>query len=240
MATLGLAPDPYQPPTPLRPDDRPGPRGVASTAFGLPGYGTNILDDPLFQQLRAQVGAQNQAAQGTANTGFGQTLANFGEIPDLAAAAGQLGLDKTNPLYGILFGAASNPNIVSSAKSLTDQGLSTEGQLAQAHQTAVQTLLNSLAARGAVNSGDTGVGLRLADQANAQAEYGAHQQLLQNLGNIINAYNQSQQQGINQLQQGASQAAARQIAINPAVPASLASSVASMLTAPITGVSPTG
>ena len=243
MASLGLAPDPFRPlvhSSPLSTDaSSSGPNyGVPrSTAGGfVPDYTGNILSDPLYRQLQAQVAAQNQAAQGTANTGFGQALSQFGEIPDLAGAAQQLGLDPNNPLYKILTGIASNPNVQSSAQSLTNAGLSTEAQLANQHQTAVQQLLNSLAARGAVQSGDTGTGLRLADQANSQAEYGAHQQLLQTLGNIVNAYNTSQQQGIGQLQQGAAQAAARQIALNPAVPASLASQVASMLTAPVTGV----
>lgn len=242
MATLTF-PDQGGALAPARPDDRAGlrganpyvpPSGVTGGGF-TPNFATNILNDPLYKQLQAQIAAQNQTAQGTATTGFGQALAQFGSIPDLTQAAGQLGLDANNPLYKILTGITSNPNVQQSAQSLTNAGLSTEAQLAQQHQTAVQNLLNSLAARGAVQSGDTGTGLRLADQANSQAEYGAHQQLLDTLGKLVNAYNTSQQQGIGQLQQGASQAAARQIALNPAVPASLASSIASMFTVPTTG-----
>lgn len=208
----------------------PSPPGGGFT----PSYGQNLLDDPLYRQLQAQLNAQNQAAQSQAGVGFGQALANYGQIPDLTAAAQQLGLDPASPLYGILTGAAANPNTVQAAQNLTNSGLSTAAHLSQQHQTAIGNLLNNLAARGAVQSGDTGTGLRLEDQANSQRQYDAQQTLLQNLQKIIGGYNTEQQNAINQLQQGAGQAAARQIALNPAVPAATAATLAPLLTG-ITG-----
>lgn len=201
----------------------PGPGGFT------PDYSGNILNDPLYAALQRQVTAQNQSAQAGLTTGFGQGLAQYGQIPDLGMAAQQLGLDANSPIYKLLMGAATDPNTVASAHALTAGGLSTSAGLDQQHQTALGGLLSNLAARGAVQSGDTGTGLRLEDQANSQRQYAAQQALLQHLGSLIGTYNTSQQQGIGQLQSGAAQAAARQIALNPSVPGSLATSIASML-----------
>lgn len=214
--------------------------GNAHLGGFTPDYSGSILGDPAFHQQQLQVAAQNQAAQGTAGSGFGQALAGYGQIPDLHAAAQQLGLDPSSPLYAILTGAASNPNTVQAANSLTQGGLSTEAQLGQQHQTSIDSLMGNLAARGAITSGDTGVGLRNEEQANSQRQYDAQQSLLQHLGAIVGAYNTSQQAGIQQLQTGAAQAAARQIALNPAVPSSLANTLASLASsfAPATGGTP--
>lgn len=221
----------------------PGP--LATDASSGPGYaphpsapgvsslfGFNILNDPLYAQQQKQIAAQDQAAQGAFTTGLGQELAGYGQIPDLVAAAQQLGINASSPLYGLLTGAAGNPNTVAAANALTNAGLSTSAQNAQQHQTDIGHLMNNLAARGAVQSGDTGVGLRLADQADAQRQYQAEQTLLQHLGSLIGSYNTQQQADIGQLQQGAAQAAARQISLNPAVTSSLAQTIGSLLAQP--------
>lgn len=221
-------------PGPLQTDASSGP-GYAPhpSAPGLsPQFGFNILNDPLYAQLQKQVGAQNQAAQAAFGTGVGQELAQYGQMPDLTGAAQSLGLNASSPLYALLTGAAGNPNTVAAANALTNAGLSTEAQNAQQHSTDIGNLMNNLAARGAVQSGDTGVGLRLADQADAQRQYQAQQTLLGHLANLVGTYNTQQQNDINQLQQGASQAAARQISLNPAVTSSLAQTIGSLLAQP--------
>lgn len=202
------------------------PSGSAASGFN---FGASILNDPIFKATQAQINAANQGAQSQAGVGFGQALANYGQIPDLTAAAQQLGLNPSDPMYGILTGAASNPNTVSAANALTQQGLSTEAQLAQQHQTAIQNLMNNLAARGAVQSGDTGVGLGLEEQSNAQRQYQAQQSLLDTLGKLVSGYNTQQQAGIGQLQQAAGQAAARQIALSPNISAASAATLAPLI-----------
>lgn len=207
-----------------------------STGFGyapppqgfIPNFRQSILGDPIFQQQQQQIAAQNQAAQGSATSGIGQLLGGYGEIPDLVSAAKQLGLNPNSPMYGLLMHAAQDPNTVASANALTQQGTSTVGQNQFQHTSDINSLMGNLAARGAVTSGDTGVGLQLADRADAQRRQDAQTSLLGHLQDIINTYNGSQQQGISQLQQGAAQAAARQIALNPTVPSNLASTLSNV------------
>lgn len=206
------------------------PHPAASNALGGQNqFAFNLNNDPLYAQLQKQIAAENQANQAQTTTGFGQLLGQYGNLPDLAQAAGELGLNANSPLYQMLFSAANNPDTVASANALNQAGLSTSAQLQQQQQIAISNLMNNLASRGAVQSGDTGTGLRLADQTAAQNQYNAEQTLLQHLQSLIGTYNANSQNDIQQLQAGASQAAARQIALNPGVSGATAAALVSAL-----------
>ncbi len=205
-----------------------GSAGLAPTPSSA-SYSTSITGDPIYRQTQADVAAQNQDAQGQATAGFGQALAGYGQIPDLQAAAQQLGLAPGSPLLGLLMKAAQDPNTVAAANALTQSGVSAAGQLAQGHDQGMADINHDVARRGAATSGDVGVELALQNRGDTAAQYKALQTLLGHLSDVSTAYNTSQQAGIKTLQTGAAQATARNIANNPAIPPARAAAIASTI-----------
>jgi len=187
-------------------------------ALPEPNYNWSLENDPIFQMTRAQVNARNAAAGAAAGTGFGQAFGNWGEIPDFAQTARDLGLDPTNPLYGILMNAAQNPNTLAAAQDLTARELSTVGGYNRQNRFARGNWLDQMGARGTFRSGATGVGLRNLAYEDQARRYSGAQALLQKLTQIASAYNTAQQEGLATLGQGAQQAALRQLGLTGKIP----------------------
>jgi hypothetical protein len=216
-------PAPTTPPTVGDTIGGPPPTGAATGTYNTnapaPDYMQNILTDPLYQQLQQNLAAQGIAAGQNRKQQTDQALAQFGEIPDLTSSIQGLGLDPASPMYQMLFGDI-DPTTQDAAKQLTAAGLSTTAGLDRGHQADIQNLLDSMAARGTVQSGGTGVGLGQADRAYSQNQYNARGSLINYLAGVQSAFNQQQQLAQQQLQQGAADAAARQAALNPSIPGS--------------------
>ena len=215
-----LAPRPVGP-APLQTDaSSSGPNygvpGVHTVAPppGIGAYTGAILNDPVYKALQAQVTAANQAAQGTATTGFGQALATYGAIPNLQQTAQQLGLSANSPLYQMLMSAANNPATQNAANQLTASGLSTTAQQNTANQQALAKFVGSQnAANNGYQSGAMGVGVGQQEQANSLAQYQNAQALLSQLSGLASAYNTQYQTGQGQLTQGLQDAATREIGL---------------------------
>jgi hypothetical protein len=125
----------------------------------------------------------------------------------LSGAAQALGLQTTD-LNGII-----DPATQALAQKNTEAGLSTEARLSKAHTDAMRAIKNSLAARGALRSGEAGYQLGNEQQAYTQAEYDSKQQLLDYLSSYQQGYLQAEQQRQQQLAQASSDAANRQQAL---------------------------
>ena len=187
---------------------------AAPNLTGIAPYTSAILNDPIYKALQAQVTAANQAAQGTAQTGFGQALSTYGTIPDLQATAQHLGLDPSSPLYQMLMQAANNPATQNAANQLNASGLSTTAQENTANQQALAKFLGGQNnANGGYQSGATGVGVGEQEQANSLAQYQNSQALLSQLAGLAASYNTAYQTGQGQLSQGLQDAATREIGL---------------------------
>lgn len=191
----------------------PPPPGVIGQGGQNPYY-FNILNDPIYKQLQANLAAQGVQSAQQRQSNTRQALVQFGEVPDLTSTVNGLGLDPNSPMYQTLFGDV-DAGTKQQAQNLTDAGLSTVAGLSRQHAKDIQDLLDSQAARGVVRSGGTGVGLGQADQAYSGNQYNARQSLLQYLSGVQAAYAQSQLASQQQLQQGASDAVTRQLDLLP-------------------------
>ncbi len=166
------------------------PGGVKQTAPDL----TSLLtSDPGYIQAKtAYTGALGNAT-GALGQGVSQALINFGAVPDLNALASQFGL--TPQQVTALTGAIS-PGAAGLAQQYTQSGDSVLAKLNQAHGQALDALKASLAGRGMLESGATGIGTRLEDQNYQQGMASAYQQLMGILtgdyGNYTNSINAAQ------------------------------------------------
>lgn len=191
---------------PASPDPTPNPQ-----------YAWDINNDPLYSQFtNFTLPSLLSQAQGNQQEQTRQAIEQFGEVPDLTNAISGLGLDPNSSLYSMIFGDI-DPATQSAAQALTQSGLSTTAGLDKQHATDIQSLLDTMASRGTVQSGGTGVGLGQADQTYNQNEYNARTSLLQYLTGVQSAFNQAQQSAYQQQQQAATDAAQRQISLVPGI-----------------------
>lgn len=188
-----------------------------SAPQAAPNYTWDINNDPLYSQwLNFTKPGLISGYAGDRKQQTDQALQQFGEIPDLNSAVSGLGLDPNSDMYKMLFGDIDQPTR-DAAQQLTSAGLSTVAGLNRSHNTDIQSLLDSLAARGTVQSGATGVGLGQADQAASQNQYNARTSLLNYLTGVQQAFNQHIQDLNSQQATEATNAANRQIAMVPQI-----------------------
>lgn len=191
------------------------PLGTSVTPASPPDYTWSILNDPLYMALQGNLAAQQDSLEAQQKQSVDQALAQWGQIPNFGTAANELGLDPSSPLAQMISGDVDQQT-TDAANNLTQAGLSTTAQLAKQHSTDIQSLLDSMAARGTVQSGGTGVGLGQADQAYSQNQYNGLQSLLSYLTGAQTTYNTGLQGLQQQLAQGAQDATTRQIGLAPA------------------------
>ena len=166
------------------------PPALPGSASYTPDYMALIQSDPTYKAIADQIHAQGITDQAQRQAATMQALIGYGQIPDFAATASQLGL---SPDALAMLQADIDPNAAALAGQNTSAGLSTTAQLAQQQQQQIQALRNSLAARGALGSGDDAYRTGLQNQAYAKAENDALNSLLAAIngyqGTYLNAQN---------------------------------------------------
>lgn len=186
-----------------------------------------IEADPLYHQTQADISAQRTADLATQTAQRQRALTTYGTIPDIAAAAGGLGL------VGSDIGGDITDTTRQLANDNTAAGLSTTARLKQASDDVVKQVKDQLTARGLLSSGETGYQLNRSDLASRQASQDALQQLLDLLAGAHNSYLSNENARLAALASAASAAAGR-------IPATTASSGPDQYTWPGGSGDPTG
>ncbi len=174
------------------------------SAFTLPDFTSLINNDPLYRQSLGDLGASHTANLAALTKGLQQAIIAYGQVPD-QAALGQLGLPS-----GALAGLDAQTTAL--ADQNTQNGLSTVARLNQAYTQGKSQLLRALAARGVLNSGESGYQLNQLQTQRNQAGYDATQSLLGLLGSEFGQYSGSEQQ-LTAQEQAAAEAAANRAAM---------------------------
>jgi hypothetical protein len=150
-------------------------------------YASQILNDPAFTQLKNSLSAQGISDAAHLRGAIQQALIQFGSVPNLPGDVLQnSGLD--TGATGAL--AANNP-------------FSTLMGLKQTYDQKQADTKNQLAARGILNSGETGFQLGNLGQQQGQDTYNATNSLLSGIGSLNDQYVAGQQAAAQQLSQGA-------------------------------------
>jgi hypothetical protein len=161
-------------------------------------FASAIENDPAFQMLKGTLSAQGISDAASLRSAIQQALIQFGVVPNLPSdVLSNSGLDTglTSQL------ASNNP-------------FSVLANLAQRGKDATMAEQNQLAARGILNSGETGYQLGRLGQSQAQAQYDATNSLLGNIGTLNQQYVQGRNAAAQQLAQGAFSAEANAAANN--------------------------
>jgi hypothetical protein len=165
---------------------------------GTHDYAFDILNDPAYKQLRDSLSAAGIADASHLRGAIQQALIGFGAVPNLPAEVLQnTGLDTA----GTQALADNNP-------------FSTLKRLQQTYQDSQDATKNQLAARGILNSGETGFQLGRLGQTNAQNTYDATSGLLGSIGSLNDQYAAGRQAAAQQLAQGAFSAESNAAASN--------------------------
>lgn len=160
---------------------------VGGSGAGASDYASDIMNDPAFKMLQQSLSAAGISDAAHLRGAIQQALIGFGAVPDLPQDILQnSGLDTA----GTADLAANNP-------------FSTLKRLQQTYQDQQDAAKNQLAARGILNSGETGFQLGRIGQNQAGAQYDATNNLLGGIGSLNDQYVQGRQAAANQLAQGA-------------------------------------
>lgn len=162
-----------------------------------PDYQSLIQNDPAYMALAQHVAAQDTTNAAQRQDATEQALIHFGMVPDFQQ--NPLGL---SPAALQMLMHDIDPNAARLAQENTLAGLSTEGQLQQQEEQASHALVNGLAARGALGSGDNNYRTGLQDQAYAKAQNDALQTLLAAINSYQQTYLNAHNAGQDQLNQG--------------------------------------
>ena len=193
--------------TPGSGQQQPGP-------ITTPGYTPNYAD--LIQQalapLQAQLGAEGSADAATRNAALIRGIGQFGEQFDPSGAQAAFGQDFYNQAgLGGLLGQANQL-----AGETTRAGFSVSSKLKDAFAKNVQQIQDSLAARGLLRSGATGVALQGAQKEYDTGQYDARQSLTDYLSSAQQGYVAGERQRQQQLLAAGREEAVRQAQLNPA------------------------
>lgn len=205
---------PLTPPPALSSFGSTSPQGTPLPAPPATNYTQNILNDPLYQQEMAQLSSQGIQSAAERKAATDRALVNFGEIPDFTNAVKGLGLDPGSPMFQWLNSDVDEATR-RGATGLTKSGLSTVARLRTGHNTALDGLMSTLAARGIVRSGSTGVGVGLENHNYLDGQFQARNQLLDYLSGVQSAFAQSEAMRAQQQAQYAQDATTRQSQQNP-------------------------
>lgn len=177
--------------------------GAHTPAPGGGNYQNLLASDPLYQQMLADAKAASAADLAARNAAIQRALISFGELPTYSGPS-SLGFDLT----GLV-----TPEIQQLIQQSTTSGLSTVARLAEQDKLAQRGIVNNLAGRGLIFSGDTGYRLGQEQQAYQRAQYDARQQLLDALMGIQGGYVSSERARQQALMSAAMQAFATQLAL---------------------------
>ena len=167
-----------------------------------PDYQAIINQDPAFSAFKNSISAQGIADAAQRSQATNQALIQFGDVPNFAAEAGQLGLSAAALK---MLQADINP---ATAGLAAHNQFSTEAEMQRQEEQAMRALRNNLAARGGLSSGEDAY-----QTGNQEHAYeGAQQKALLQLLGAITGYQQnftnSQQGEQGQLDQAIQQAEA--------------------------------
>lgn len=176
-----------------RPGAAPG-ATVGSSATGGGGGGGfagfdfkgALTGDPLYQQMLADLTAQSVGDRAGLRSARQRAVINFGEVPDFQS------LDQG--LIGSDFASDIDDTTRQLASKNTSEGLSVAARIQKAYQDQLRSMRNSLAARGALRSGEFGHQLGEGQQKLKEAQYDSRENLLQFLSNYQAGFQQAERQ----------------------------------------------
>ncbi len=168
--------------------------------YSMPSVDYAGLLQSMLGPLRSQAASMAAADAAALKAQQRRAVIQFGE------AINPTGNDVS--LLGSGFDKAINAETLRLAKENTTSGLSVLARLNQAHSDAVLNIRNSLAARGILQSGETGYQMGREQTASLRSQYDARQQVLDYLAGIQSAFAQAEQQRQWALAQAAMSAAA--------------------------------
>lgn len=157
--------------------------GGASSGPAMPSFGDMLANDPWFAQYKADLMAQSVSDKAGRDASIQQGLIRYGEVPDAFGAANAMGLS-TKDLAGIL-----TPEIRELAAKNTSSGMSVKARTAQTYDDTLRQVKNVLAARGGLQSGETGFQLGRADQDYTRTQYDQKNQLMDYIAGVQQGYN---------------------------------------------------
>lgn len=178
--------------------------GGGGSGYSMPSFGDLVNGDPWFGQYKADLMAQSVADKASRDAAIQQRLIRWGEVPE---GFGIPGLNNKD-LVGIL-----TPEVRTLADQNTSSGMSVKARLAQMNDDNLRNIKNVLAARGGLQSGETGYQLGRADQDYNRGVYDQKNALLDALSGIQGSYaaaEQARQQALFQAQLEAMQRAYQQ------------------------------
>lgn len=164
-----------------------------------PDYAGLINNDPLYMQLRKDLAAQGVSDAASRAALTQRALVQFGQVPQFDALSG------LNPEW---IGQDVNDTTRRLAASNTESGLSVAARQRQAFEKQVREIRNSLAARGALRSGEAGHMLQEAQTGYDRAQYDTMQELVDFISGLQAGFAQAERARQGQLRDGASAAAA--------------------------------
>ena len=185
------------------PPPPPPPPPSSSDGGTTPDYNNILAQDPVYQQAQADEQAAIDAARAQRDAETNQALIQFGAVPDIGSIGASLGL---TPAQISMITGGINDSTAALANQYTSAGDSVLGRLNHAHDQALNQLRASLAARGMLESGSTGVGVGLENQNFQQGLSQAYQQLLSGLLGYQNDFAGSQRSAEDALRQAAGDA----------------------------------
>lgn len=156
-----------------------------NTAATGTNYYNAIFTNPDYQTMSGLLSAQSaaDAAQRAAQTQ--RLLIQLGEVPSSSFVTGP---------YASYFGQDVNDLTRSLASQNTQSGLSILARLSKQYEDARLRNFNDLAARGMLQSGETGYQLGELGQARLQSEYDARMSVLDQLNNLYSQFASAERQ----------------------------------------------
>jgi len=147
-----------------------------------PKYQALINADPEYMQSVADAQGGSIADKASRDAAMRRSMEEYGQVPDLNAAASSLGLSASD------LASIFTPEAQGIAASNTAGKTSTVAQLQQAYADAQRNVINTLASRGMMRSGDTGYNLGRESTANTIRQSTSLKALLDYLGGAQSGY----------------------------------------------------
>lgn len=172
--------------SPAAPPPPPPPSGSSSgSGSSTPDPNNLLAQDTAYIQAQADYKAALDAAGASRDSNTNQALIQFGAVPDFSSIGKSLGLSDAQ--IAAITGEIAN-GTGALANQYTQSGNSVLAQLNHAHDQALKQLQASLAARGALESGATGVGVGQENQNYQLGMSNAYDALLKNLVGFQDSY----------------------------------------------------
>jgi hypothetical protein len=141
-----------------------------------------IEADPIYSQAKADAAAQSIADKSSRDAAMQRALGEWGDVPNFANVLSQLGL-QSGDIANI-----DTPTVEGIAQANTTGQTSTVARLNQAYADAQRNVVNALASRGMMRSGDYAYNRNQADLTGKRAQWDATKQLVDYLTGIQSGF----------------------------------------------------